>query len=56
MSLTTQQVFALLPLPARSARERGAIVKTVTTTSMLYKLGEIYNVPVYRDPGGASST
>jgi phosphomannomutase len=28
--------------------ERGAIVKTLSTTSMLEKLGKIYNVPVYQ--------
>jgi phosphomannomutase len=28
-------------------KERGAIVKTLSTTSMLNKLGELYHVPVY---------
>jgi len=32
--------------------ERGAIVKTITTTSMLDRLGEIYNVPVYETAVG----
>jgi len=42
------QVFALLCLYLLEVRgERGAIVKTITTTSMLYRLGEIFNVPVY---------
>lgn len=42
------QVFGLLAyylLEVRGAR--GAIVKTLSTTSMLEKLGKIYNVPVY---------
>ncbi|MFC2035501.1 phosphoglucomutase/phosphomannomutase family protein [Chloroflexota bacterium] len=45
--LTTLQVFALLCLYLLEVRgERGPIVKTITTTSMLYRLGEIFNVPV----------
>jgi alpha-D-glucose phosphate-specific phosphoglucomutase len=41
------QVFALLCLYLLEVRgERGAIIKTLTTTSMAYRLGEIYNVPV----------
>ncbi len=46
--LTQLQVFALLALYMLEVRgERGAIVKTITTTGMLDRLGEIYNVPVY---------
>ena len=46
--LTQLQVFALLALYMLEVRgERGAIVKTITTTSMLDRLGEIYNVPVF---------
>jgi phosphomannomutase len=46
--LTQLQVFALLCLYLLEVRrERGAIVKTITTTSMVYRLGEIYKVPVY---------
>ena len=46
--ITQLQVFALLALYLLEVRgERGAIVKTITTTSMLYRLGEIFNVPVY---------
>ena len=42
------QVYALLALYLLEVRgERGAIVKTLSTTSMLEKLGKIYNVPVY---------
>jgi phosphomannomutase len=45
--LTQLQVFALLCLYLLEVRgERGAIVKTLTTTSMTYRLGEIFNVPV----------
>ena len=32
---------------SRCANRRGAIVKTLSTTSMLEKLGKLYNVPVY---------
>jgi phosphomannomutase len=42
------QVYALLAYYLLEVRgERGAIVKTLSTTSMLEKLGRIYNVPVY---------
>ena len=51
--LTQLQVFALLALYLLEVRgERGAIVKTITTTSMLYRLGEIFKVPVYETPVG----
>jgi len=51
--LTQLQVFALLCLYLLEVRgERGAIVKTITTTSMLYRLGEIFKVPVYETPVG----
>ncbi len=51
--LTQLQVFALLCLYLLEVcGERGAIVKTITTTSMLYRLGEIFNVPVYETPVG----
>jgi alpha-D-glucose phosphate-specific phosphoglucomutase len=43
------QVFALLAMYLLEVRgERGAIVKTLSTTSMLEKLGKIYDVPVYQ--------
>ncbi len=46
--LTQLQVFALLALYLLEVRgERGAIVKTITSTSMLYRLGEIFKVPVF---------
>jgi alpha-D-glucose phosphate-specific phosphoglucomutase len=42
------QVYALLAYYFLEVRkERGAIVKTLSTTSMLDKLGKLYNVPVY---------
>lgn len=42
------QVYALLAYYLLEVRgERGPIVKTLSTTSMLEKLGKIYNVPVY---------
>ncbi|MBA7695392.1 putative phosphomannomutase [subsurface metagenome] len=51
--VTQLQVFALLCLYLLEIRgERGTIVKTITTTSMLYRLGEIFNVPVYETPVG----
>ncbi|MFC2047394.1 phosphoglucomutase/phosphomannomutase family protein, partial [Chloroflexota bacterium] len=51
--LTPLQVFALLSLYLLEIRgERGAIVKTKTTTSMLHRLGEIFNVPVYETAVG----
>jgi phosphomannomutase len=51
--LTPLQVFALLCLYLLEIRgERGAIVKTITSTSMVYRLGEIFNVPVYETPVG----
>ena len=42
------RVYALLALYLLEVRgQRGAIVKTLSTTSMLDKLGRLYNVPVY---------
>jgi alpha-D-glucose phosphate-specific phosphoglucomutase len=42
------QVYALLAYYLLEIRgERGAIVRTLSTTVMLDKLGKIYNVPVY---------
>jgi alpha-D-glucose phosphate-specific phosphoglucomutase len=41
------QVYALLAYYLLEIRgERGAIVKTLSTTSMLEKLGQLYNIPV----------
>jgi len=51
--LTPLHVFALLCLYLLEIRrERGTIVKTITSTSMLYRLGEIFEVPVYETPVG----
>jgi phosphomannomutase len=42
------EVYALLAYYLLEVRkERGAIVKTLSTTSMLDKLGKLYDVPVY---------
>jgi phosphomannomutase len=42
------QVYALLALYLLEVQgQRGAIVKTLSTTSMLEALGELYRVPVY---------
>jgi alpha-D-glucose phosphate-specific phosphoglucomutase len=46
--LNQLQVYALLALYLLEVRgQRGPIVKTLSTTSMLNKLGELYHVPVY---------
>ncbi len=46
--LTPLQIFALLALYLLEVRgERGSIVKTLTTSSMLFKLGAMYDVPVH---------
>lgn len=51
--LTQLQVFALLCLYLLEVRgERGPLVKTLTTTSMTYRLGEMFDVPVYETAVG----
>ncbi len=51
--VTPLQVFALLALYLLElCGRRGAIVKTITSTSMLYRLGELFQVPVYETPVG----
>lgn len=51
--LTQLQVFALLCLYLLEVKgERGPLVKTITTTSMLYRLGELFDVPVYETTVG----
>jgi len=51
--LTQHQVFALLCLYLLEIRgERGAIVKTLTSTMMLSRLGKLFDVPVYETPVG----
>ncbi|MFH0847329.1 MAG: phosphoglucomutase/phosphomannomutase family protein [Chloroflexota bacterium] len=45
--ISTLETFALLCLYFLKVRgERGAIIKTITNTSMTYRLAEIYHVPV----------
>jgi len=47
------QVFALLVLYFLEVRgERGAIVKTLSDTMMIDRLGKLFNVPVYETPVG----
>ncbi|UCG55502.1 MAG: phosphoglucomutase/phosphomannomutase family protein [Dehalococcoidia bacterium] len=51
--LTQLQVFALLALYLLEVRhQRGAIIKTITTTAMLDRLGEIFNVPIFETSVG----
>jgi alpha-D-glucose phosphate-specific phosphoglucomutase len=51
--MTTQEVFALLALYFMDIRkERGALVKTLTSTDMLYKIGDLYKVPVFETQVG----
>ena len=51
--LTQLQVFALLCLYLLEIRGvRGPLVKTITSTSMLDRLGELYKVPVYETSVG----
>jgi alpha-D-glucose phosphate-specific phosphoglucomutase len=51
--LTQHQVFALLCLYLLEVRgERGAIVRTLTSTLMLSRLGKLFGVPVYETPVG----
>ena len=46
------QVFGLLAYYLLEVKGwRGPIVKSLSTTSMVNRLGELYNVPVYRDAG-----
>jgi len=45
--ITQLQVYALLALYLLEVRgERGPLVKTLTTTNMAFRLGELFNVPV----------
>jgi alpha-D-glucose phosphate-specific phosphoglucomutase len=51
--ITQLQVFALLCLYLLEVRrERGAIVKTITDTNMIDRLGEMFDLPVYETPVG----
>jgi len=51
--LTSLQVFALLAFYLLDIRgQRGAIVKTVTTTDMINRLGELYNILIFETKVG----
>ncbi|MBA7603344.1 Phosphoglucomutase [subsurface metagenome] len=51
--LTQLQVFALLCLYVLEARgEKGPLVKTLTSSSMIDRLGELYDVPVFETAVG----
>jgi len=51
--LTQHQTFALLCLYLLEVRgERGPMIKTLTSTTMLSRLGKIFDVPVYETPVG----
>jgi len=51
--ITPLQVFAMLALYMLETKgERGPFVKSITATSMIYKLGKLFNVPVYETPVG----
>jgi phosphomannomutase len=51
--LTQLQVFALLTYYLLEVRGlRGPIVKSLTTTRMVQRLGDLYGVPVYETPVG----
>lgn len=51
--LTQHQVFALLCLYLLKVRgQRGALIKTLTSTTMISRLGKLFDVPVYETPVG----
>jgi phosphomannomutase len=51
--LTQHQVFALLCLYLLEVcGERGAMIRTLTSTMMLSRLGKLFKVPVYETPVG----
>jgi alpha-D-glucose phosphate-specific phosphoglucomutase len=51
--LNQLQVFALLVLYFLEVRgERGAIIKTLSDTVMIDRLGKLFNIPVYETPVG----
>jgi alpha-D-glucose phosphate-specific phosphoglucomutase len=51
--LSQHQVFALLCLYLLEVRgQRGAMIKTLTSSTMISRLGEIFHVPVYETPVG----
>ena len=51
--ISTLQVFALLALYFLEVRgQKGPLVKSVTMSSMIYRLGELFGVPIYETPVG----
>jgi alpha-D-glucose phosphate-specific phosphoglucomutase len=51
--LTQHQVFALLCLYLLEVRdERGAMIRTLTSTTMISRLGKLFDVAVYETPVG----
>ncbi|MFQ5934640.1 MAG: phosphoglucomutase/phosphomannomutase family protein, partial [Dehalococcoidia bacterium] len=51
--LTPLQIFGLLTYYLMEARgERGPLIKSITTTRMINRLGEIHGVPVHETPVG----
>ena len=51
--ITTLQTFALLALYLLEVRkERGPLVKSITMTNMIHRLGELFNVPVFETQVG----
>lgn len=51
--LTTLQIFALLAFYLLEMKgERGVIVRSITSTSMIDRLGDVYDVPVLETPVG----
>ncbi|MCZ6614438.1 MAG: phosphoglucomutase/phosphomannomutase family protein [Chloroflexi bacterium] len=51
--ISTLQVFALLALYFLEVRgQKGPLVKSVTMSSMIYRLGELFDIPVYETPVG----
>jgi phosphomannomutase len=51
--INQHQMFALLAYYLLEVRgQRGPMVKSVTSTSMIYRLGELYDVPVFETPVG----
>ncbi len=54
--ITTLQTFALLCLYLLDTRgQRGPLVKSITMTNMVYRLGQLYGVPVHETPVGFKS-
>lgn len=51
--ISTHQTFSLLVLYLMEVQgQRGPLIKSITMTSMIYKLGQLYHVPVYETPVG----